>query len=93
MLDPKERLRRIFKSIMSHKENYDDRVDEAREALCDVNYSVSCTDLDLHNYYYNKGAKDASRIYLNVLLNCWDGANEEWFLEIVDNKENKGSLI
>jgi hypothetical protein len=83
MIDPNERLKRIFNSAQENLSIHSEKASESQELSDDEEWNASTKDLNRFNYFYHEGVADAYR-HIKSLFRAWGGVEEEWFKLVKD---------
>ena len=78
MLDPNERLKRVYQSLKEDINSHELMFEDVRESIEEEKININPDTRDIMNYYYHKGATDALASVKYVML-LWGGENESWF--------------
>lgn len=78
MLDPNERLKRVFTGVIEKLDEHENQHCMAHEELRDEQWQIQETDRAMMNYHYHLGAIEALR-KVKSLFKLWGGTGEEWF--------------
>lgn len=87
MIEPNERLKRIFEFTNESLTDHAEKKSEARLSLEDAVVPIDETTRDVMNFYYHEGYLDAIR-KIRSLFRMWDGTKEEWFKLVKDDGES-----
>lgn len=88
MIDPNERLKRIWERTCEDLDMHADRKQEASDFLENTSICIKSSDRYLINYFYHDGYLNAIQ-YIRRLFRMWEGTKEEWFKLIKPHDENE----
>lgn len=78
MIDPDERLKRIWESTCEKMDHHSVRKEEAENVLQNESMVLKDSDRHMINYFYHDGYLDAIS-YIRYLFRMWEGTKEKWF--------------
>lgn len=78
MLDPNERLRRLYENLNEKISTHRDKKTDYEECCDEEPWIMSDADLYRFNYFYHLGAKNALES-IQYIFRCWGASSEEWF--------------
>ena len=78
MIDPNERLKRVYTGVIEKIDERDSAYYTAQEELSGEQWQIQPTDRSMLNYHYNLGAVEALK-RVKTLFKIWGGTEEEWF--------------
>lgn len=77
MLDPNERLKRIWDKTTEYAIDHANKREEEAEILENESIDITSTDRHLFNFFYHDGYLDAIN-QMRYIMRLWDGDKEQW---------------